>query len=152
MQPGDRLLCAFVEQPDQSAQFTEWPLHVTIMPWFRTEISSDQLADELCDCLCEFKPFQVVMSDETKFGHDKIVNLVAQPTLLMEVEEQTRAVIKRHTAWLVDETTKRRREYSPHVTAQKEERLYRGDTFICNAIYIVEQKGSHKISVAKIEL
>ena len=152
MRPGDRLVCAFVDQLDKDDQFIDWPLHVTIVPWFRIDISSDKLAGELADSLCDFKSFQVVIGDETKFGHDKTVNLVAQPTPLLEIEERVRTAIKRHAAWLVDETTKRQREYRPHVTAQKHARLYRGDTLICDTFYIVEQMGDYKKVVAKVDL
>ena len=152
MRPGDRLICAFVDHFDQGDRFKDWPLHVTVVPWFRTEFSSDKLADELCDRLCSHKSFQVVMSDETQLGRGKTVNLVARPTPLMEIEEQVRVVVKRNDAWLIDETTKRHREFRPHVTAQKDIRLYRGDTFICNAFYVIEQKGDHKEVVARVNL
>jgi len=35
MLPGDRLICAFVSERKVGATFRLWPLHVTIVPWFR---------------------------------------------------------------------------------------------------------------------
>ena len=142
MQPGDRLVCVFVSEPP--LEFKDWPLHVTVVPWFRTDLTSAELADELQSRLSGYKGFQAVMGDEAAFGHHKTVNLVAQPTPLIEIEEQVRTALKQHHAWLVDETTKRGREYRPHVTAQKTGRLYRGDCFVVNKLYIIEQKGGLK--------
>src|SRR6185437_17165171 len=104
MLPSDRLLCVFVEHLNQGDQFTEWPLHVTVVPWFRVDMASDKLAAEFCDNICDFKSFQVVMGDETKFGRGKTVNLVALPTLFTEIEEQVSMVLERHDAWRADKT------------------------------------------------
>ncbi|HSX45544.1 MAG TPA: 2'-5' RNA ligase family protein [Candidatus Saccharimonadia bacterium] len=152
MKPGDRLVCAFVESPDEGAEFKDWPLHVTVVPWFRIKDRSGALATEIHDKLEIRTPFHVVIGDETEMGHSKTVNLVGCPTHFTEIEEQVRDILKAHDAWLVDETTKKPRDYRPHVTAQKDDRLYRGDTFICEALFIVEQKGGHKKVVAKIGL
>jgi len=152
MQPGDRLVCAFVDQAEEGGQFKDWPLHVTVVPWFRIETGIQLLDSEIKDKLEDINPFHVIMGDETTFGRHKTVNLVACPTPFTEIEEQVRSLLKSHKAWLVDETTKRRRDYQPHVTAQESARLYRGDTFICANLYIVEQKGDHKEVIAKIGL
>jgi hypothetical protein len=80
------------------------------------------------------------------------VNLVEQPTPFMEVEKQVREVLKEHDSWIVDETTQRKRSYRPHVTEQKNERLYQSDTFTCGQLYIVEQKGNFKQVISVIKL
>lgn len=152
MRPGDRLVCAFIDLQAPGDQFKQWPLHVTVVPWFRVDVGSGDLADQLRETLCYLKAFQVVMGDEGSMGRDKTVNMVSRPTPFIEIEEAVRSSLKGYSAWLVDETTKRRRDYQPHVTAQPGQRLYRGDTFMCQALYIVEQKGEHKEVVATIEL
>jgi 2'-5' RNA ligase len=144
MQPGDRLVCAFVKPLEKGAEFKDWPLHVTIVPWFRTEASSDELTEEFGQTLAGISAFDVEIDGETRFGRNKLVNLVAQPTPFMDVEMQVRGILKSHDAWIADETTKRTRSYRPHVTEQKTERLHKGDTFVCAGLYLVEQLGGTK--------
>lgn len=150
MKPGDRLVCAFVELP--AKQFKGWPLHVTIVPWFRTGISSEQLKAELESCLGNIEPFGVAAAETKPFGHRKQANLIAPPTPFMEIERRVRIVLKRHDAWLVDETTREKRPYSPHVTVQPAARLNSGDIFACDKLYIIEQLGDSKRITSTIEL
>jgi 2'-5' RNA ligase len=152
MQPGDRLVCAFVQPLQAGDTFKQWPLHVTVVPWFRSDLSSDDLAGRLEGQLQDSEPFEVVMDGEVHFGRNKLVNLVVQPTPFTKIEEQVRGVIKSHGAWIVDESTKAKRAFRPHVTAQKDERLQQADTFVCGQLYVVEQKGGIKQIVEVVEL
>jgi hypothetical protein len=151
MLPSDRLLCAFVKPLPVDEAFKVWPLHVTIVPWFRLATSSNQLASELREKLAPIKPFEIKVGAQAKFGQ-RIVNLVKQPTPLSTIEQEARDTLKMHDAWLLDETTKRKWEYKPHVTEQQDARLRDGDHFLCDRIYIVEQAGGHKIVASEVPL
>jgi 2'-5' RNA ligase len=152
MQPGDRLVCAFVRPNAVGHSFKRWPLHVTIVPWFRADTPTDELAAEMQQALQDIPPFEVVMDGKATFGHNKTVRLVQQPTPFNAVESRVRAVLKRHKAWIADETTKRRRPFQPHVTDQADARLSAGDRFQCDELSIIEQKGSHKVVAATVGL
>lgn len=155
MIPGDRLLCAFVaNQPAVGDSFSDWPLHVTIIPWFRAELPSQDLGRELAGRLDGIAPFRVSIDGESHFGFKgrKTVNLIKTPTPLMDIERQARAILRENKAWLVDETTKTRRPFMPHVTVQKSGRVHEGDSFSVDKLYIVEQKGQHKVIVEVIQL
>lgn len=78
--------------------------------------------------------------------------LIAQPTPFTTVEQKARNYLHQKRAWLVDETTKRRHAFRPHVTAQAESRLIPGKIFTCDRLYIVEQMGNYKEVVGEIEL
>jgi 2'-5' RNA ligase len=150
MQPGDRLVCAFVNKLSVGAEFKQWPLHVTVVPWFRTEVSTDVLSKEINKVLSDINPFEVRIDHEAVFGRDKTVNLIQQPTPFNDIEAAIRSLLKKRGVWLVDETTKKKRSYQPHVTAQKELRLHEGDGFWCDRLYVVEQKGEHKAIEAEV--
>jgi 2'-5' RNA ligase len=155
MKPDDRLICLFVKDDASRVRFKEWPLHLTIVPWFRLDTPSQVLAQEITKELHGIGAFPVVMAEATQFGYkkSKSVNLVAPPSLLFEIEKRVRATLKRHHAWLVDETTKKRkRVYRPHVTAQKNDRLQAGDVFWCHKLSIVTQRGEYKEITAEIGL
>ena len=144
MQSGDRLVCVFVNQVPNGVEFKEWPLHVTIVPWFRADVYPDDLLAEIKANLSEVRAFDVHIGPEVTFGRAKTANLIQQPTPLDDIESAVRAVLKGHGAWLVDETTKKKRSYKPHVTAQSNVRLHEGESFWCDRLYIVEQMGGHK--------
>jgi len=152
MRPGDRLVCGFVDQLSAGSDFRQLPLHVTIVPWFRTEVASDDLAQDLESALTGIKPFEARVGRETTMGHGKTVNLIQSPEQFENIELSARSTLKRQQAWLVDETTQRRHSYQPHVTAQKNVRVHEGDSFWCDRLYIIEQKGGYKLVTAEIPL
>jgi 2'-5' RNA ligase len=146
MQAGDRLVCAFVEHANMYDTFRAWPLHVTILPWFRLADASDAITHGLEAALRSVNPFEVTMGEQTTFGprHDRPATLVRLPTPLTDIERRTRSYFHKKRAWLVDETTKVRREFRPHVTAQGDKLMQAGDMFACDRLYVVEQKGGYK--------
>ncbi len=154
MQPGDRLVCAFLENRETGETFTDWPLHITIVPWFRTEVTSDVLAEEMQAAMRDIEPFEAVAGGEAGFGYkgQKLVNLILTPSSLEDIEKAVREVLHGHNAWMVDETTKIRRVFRPHVTKNTSGRVYEGDVFPINSIYIIEQKGVRKEITGKISL
>lgn len=153
MIPDDQLVCVFVEPPLQT-NFTRWPMHVTIVPWFRTPADTDDLSHELSVHLSDIKPFTAVAGEEAGFGFRgrKKVNLIELPSPFQDIEHIVRNILHGNDSWIVDETTKKKRQFLPHVTVQGTERLNKGDTFVCDNVYIVVQKGDHKEIRGIIEL
>jgi len=154
MLPGDRLVCAFVEAHGTREQFAHWFLHVTIVPWFRLDDPSDAIATGLKRALCDIGPFEVTVMDRVMFGprKNRPALLVTQPTQLTVIERKVRNYLHKKRAWLVDETTKRRYEFRPHVTAQDNASPNAGDSFRCDRLYIVEQKGDYKEIISEVPL
>lgn len=154
MLPGDRLVCAFVEPLAAGSRFAAWPLHVTVVPWFRVALSNDEILVGLQEAVAGIHPFTVIMDGDAHFGRrgQKPVSLVVLPSSLVGIERTVRRFLKAHGAWLVDETTKRRQTYRPHVTVQGNERLQHGDEFGCDKLYVVEQLGGAKTVSVLVEL
>jgi hypothetical protein len=124
------------------------------VPWFRNDVPSPALADDLAGKTAGTKPFMMVMGQDSQFGHnkDKTASLVVVPSPIIAVEQTVRQALKAHDSWLVDETTRHKRTFTPHVTTQPNERLQPGDVFICDKLYIIEQKGGHKLVSGIVEL
>jgi 2'-5' RNA ligase len=155
MIPGDRLVCVFVEPQHEGFQFKDWLLHVTIVPWFRLDMDSSNIVNELEAGLQEIKPFTVAMGRENiRFGHQrgKMATLVQLPSPLAEIEQHVRGYLRSRKAWLVDETTKHLREFKPHITNQKIGSMHEGDMFTCDRLYLIEQKGGFKEVVGEVNL
>jgi 2'-5' RNA ligase len=152
MLPGDRLVCAFVDKFKIGDIFSKWPLHVTIVPWFRLEASNEQLTRGLQKALTPIKPFRVEVSEVALFGPKK--NRPAhllEPSQLSDIEQRVRKYLQQKRSWLVDETTKKRRPFKAHITFQGDEHLEKGSTVQIDKLYVVKQHGDHKSVEAVVE-
>lgn len=154
MLPGDRLVCAFVEQQCAGRQFKSWLLHVTIVPWFRLDETSEHISESLKLALVTIKPFETKAGVVVMFGPQKNrpARLVKPTHPFEDIEQKVRNYFHKKRAWLVDETTKKPRLFRPHVTVQGSSGLTERQTFEVNKLYIVEQKGNYKEIVAEIPL
>jgi 2'-5' RNA ligase len=152
MLPGDRLVCAFVDPVTVGDCFTKWLLHVTVIPWFRLDDSSGHIAAGLQMAMKPIEPFAVKVGEEVMLGPKKNrpAHLI-EPGSFPEVETRVRNYLHKKQAWLVDETTRRKQQFRPHVTIQGDRHLEKGSELHFDAIYIVEQKGLHKEIVADIK-
>jgi 2'-5' RNA ligase superfamily len=154
MLPGDRLICVLIEPRIPGYFFKDWLLHITVVPWFRVSNNSEKVVEDLTGELSGISPFNVVISKANVcFGHrKKPAALVRQPTPLSKIENLVRGYMHRQVAWLVDETTSRRKPLRPHVTNQISGFMHQGGSFLCDSLYVVEQKGGCKEIVGKIQL
>lgn len=154
MVPGDRLVCALVEPLSEGATFSEWPLHVTVVPWFRVDIPTDRLASLLSSALMSVHSFEAVTDGTAHFGRGgkKLVHLIAVPSPFWDIEHRVRELLHRQQAWTVDETTKKLWPYQPHVTNQPSAQAREGQIFAVDELYIIEQQGGQKVVAAKVTL
>jgi 2'-5' RNA ligase len=153
MLPGDRLVCAFVHEQQPGTTFKKWLLHVTIVPWFRLDDDTAQVATGLKNALSGIEPFESAVDGTVLFGprKNRPAHLL-EPAGFPEVEKRVRNYLHKKRAWLVDETTKRRHEFRPHVTMQGEDHVQQGDVLKFDRLYIVEQRGDYKEVTAEIPL
>lgn len=151
MQSGDRLLCAFVSPQSVGLKFADWPLHVTVVSWFRTNIPVQQLEQMLTLNLEATQPFTATVGDDAQFGTKKniLVSLVEEPTPLGEVEQLARLALESSNVAIVAQKFP---QYRPHVTVQRSARLQPGDNFFVDRLNIVEQKGDYKQVVGEVLL
>jgi 2'-5' RNA ligase len=154
MQPGDRLICAFLEPPVSGAQFKTWPLHVTIVPWFRLSDSSTQIASGLQVALREVKVAVISTGDEAQFGPrgNRQVRLLWPVEQLELIEAKVRNYLHKKRAFMLDETTKKPYNFRPHITAQNGFLLPESVPIRIAQLYIVEQKGDYKEIVSEMNL
>jgi hypothetical protein len=154
VQPGDRLICALLKPLEAGHKFKEWPLHITVMPWFRLDDASDRIAAGLGRAFTCVGPFSARTGREVRLGPKKNrPGRVLEPAgSFPELEKRTRRYLHKKRAWLVDETTHARRPYLPHVTYQRNDALAAGRIIDCERLYVIEQKGNHKQVVAEVPL
>ena len=145
MLPGDRLVCALLEPLKPGETFSRWPLHVTIVPWFRLDETSDNVARSLEKALIAMRPFEVRVIGEAMFGprKNRPAKLLESPGPFETVETKVRNYLHKKRAWLVDETTRRPRRFRSHVTLQSGSKDD-FDAVYCERLYLVVQQGSVK--------
>ncbi len=154
MQVGDRLICVFIDPPELGSRFTNWPLHITIIPWFRVGVLTIELTEDIQKKLRTYPSFNAIIAGDAHFGHQrkKLVSLIQLPSPLVAIESKLRQMLRSHNAWLVDETTKTAFAYRPHVTTQGSKHLSRNDICSINTVLIVEQKGEYKEIISGVTL
>lgn len=152
MKPGDRLITALIGNHTIGEAFREWLLHVTIVPWFESSVSSEELANLLDKAYQDIQSFTVVLANEVRMGYEgkALVNLVQTPTPFSDIYSRTEQVLdsvraNRLTRGWSD-------AYRPHVTVQRSARLHRGDSFLVDRLYIVSQQGDFKRIEAEVPL
>jgi 2'-5' RNA ligase len=148
MKPGDRLITALVGEHREGETFKDWLLHVTIVAWFESDLSSEEIARKLQEQLQGIKPFEVTMAGEEHlgFGGKALVNLVAQPTPFMEIQKRVEKTLDELGVKMTATRGTWGEAYKPHVTVQGAERLHEGDAWHCDRLYVVSQLGhEHRI-------
>lgn len=152
MKPGDRLIAALIGDHTLGETFKEWLLHVTIVPWFESSVSSEKLAALLAGVYRGIRPFTVTLGSEARIGYEgkALVNLVQMPTPFSDIYQRTEQALEGiHAKQLVSGWSD---EYQPHVTVQRSARLQANDTFLVDRLYIISQQGSFKRIEAEVPL
>ncbi len=151
MLPGDRLIAMFTDNSAAGDRFSRWPLHITIVPWFRLPADPKQLSIGLRKALYDIKSFDAGLTGRALFGphHNRPAHLV-EPEAFAQIEAKVRRYLHQKRAWLVDETTKTRHPFRPHITFQNGEKLTDDRQIHCSSLAIVEQRGNYKEVVALI--
>ncbi len=132
------------------APFRFWPLHITLVPWFKAG-NAESVAAAIAPVVAAVTPFTVTAGERAMFGPRQNVPVrrikasaalqSLHGLLLDAVEEQGWEVAGRYTG----------KHYTPHVT-QKAGRDAEEQIFISN-IHIVEaMPQSYRQAVAKLEL
>lgn len=149
MKSDDKLICAFVESVVVGQRFEDWPLHITIVPWFKIVSSEEDFFSCIEQSMQDQKPFMSKVGKEKRFAAWQFNMLINDEWKLLH-ERSLKCVNKnaRSTAPLRFIG----RYYRPHVTAQKNKRLYAGDIFTCNRLSVVEQKGAYHEVVREVYL
>lgn len=153
MRPGDYLLCLFGEDFEVDHTFKAWPLHLTLVAWFRPK--DDQFEQAITQLVSRYQPLSLQATLEGQhFGHQpgKLATLVVQDPKLMDLQRTLHHYLQSAGAWLVDDTTRLQRAFIPHITEQGSTTLRDGDRFVCNHVYMVEQLGGVKRIRAAIPL
>lgn len=143
-----QIIVAGLEPLEVGSTFTKWPLHITLLPWFRARKQKD-LVSAIEQVVHEQRPLIVLLGETALFGknRDKIVRL-AQPedelrslhVLLMDAVCDMGAVL--------EDMSFVSYKYKPHVTVAYEEPV--SDTFKIQSVALVSQTPARFKQVDKV--
>jgi 2'-5' RNA ligase len=146
----DFLVVCMLAPIEVGTQFTQWPLHMTLVPWFKA--SDEKTVQEIVqNATSVHHPFSVTIGERAYFGPAgklPVLKIVNTPDLQSLHESVLQAV---KDAGLQIEGRYTGDNYSPHVTQQAGKDAEGVLQFDC--VYIAEAlpQGYRKI-VAKLEL
>ncbi len=139
-QPGaldpSYLLTYFINEKQIDDTFTDWPLHVTIIPWFK--VKAIELVDQaLGQIAISHQPITVTGSERDNFGgHD--VCLLEPAELLRGIHKYVYATLQGHGARFIS-TEFFGDNYNPHVTTQGDDVFDVGEQTVLNGFYLVKR-------------
>ncbi len=127
----------------------DWPLHVTIVPPFRTAESPSRLATLLKSACSEKYRLEVITKSKELFGinHDiPVMELENTPEFRSLYESLMRAFIP--IAQFVGDQF----DFKPHVTKQKNDCLEVGQSVSIKTLYLVQYDGQGRTVICLCDL
>ncbi len=130
------LLTYFVEPMQIGRTFSDWPLHITIIPWF--SVKNIEQADEALEQIAgNHQPLKAIGSTRETFGeHD--VCLVEPADVLRTIHKAVYASLQSLDARFIS-TEFFGDNYNPHVTTQGEAIFAVGEHILLNGFYLVRR-------------
>jgi 2'-5' RNA ligase len=137
--PGDCILVYFLSEQSEGFEFkrtrNDWPMHITLVPWFVTDAAD--LDEQLQNCAREAAPFDVVLGDEAQFNPDTRVTIPADTQDISQLHDQLLKCVEasggklRTDRWI-------RESYKAHVTHHDSQPIPRsGDTYRVDSFSMV---------------
>src|SRR5690554_5768470 len=117
----------------------EWPLHVTVLPPFTTDVTGTELGRVISTATREQPALHVVAAGDELFGrqHDIPVTVLAQNEQLTALHHKLRAAVRPFAAQ-PDEPAFTGEGFRPHVTVKSHGRVHEGDAFTLSQLAVVD--------------
>lgn len=129
----------------------DWPLHVTLSPRFAVDIKQPDLVTDLKNLLAKKKPIETIVKNDERFGQDNhiLVSLLELTPELFELHNEVLDLLESYGA-VFDEPGYSRTGYKPHVTVQKNGRVYKGDSITIDSLTLVDMFPDQDIKLRKV--
>ncbi len=126
-------------EPAPAGEFTVWPLHITIVPWF-TVSEKTKLDEVLSKVAARHEAFLVSAGRKEVFGKkDKLaVNLINDSGELHRLHWEVFHSLEKN-GFLVHQKTHLGEKYKPHVTHQGKKHLKENEELVIDRFSLVRQ-------------
>jgi len=142
---GDRVIVSLLQPLARGERFHKWPLHLTLMPWFRTNLPAYEVTKLMSAALQGVEPFTATMGETARFGFkDQVpVRVVHAPNGFEEMHRRLLKAFHEHPEIEVLDGEHTGPNFRAHVTLHGYEPLREGDIIACNDLQIVRLADVH---------
>ena len=118
---------------------SHWPLHITILPPFRTDAAGSEVGEAIRSAASGQSPLTVVADHDELFGrrHDVPVTVMAVNEQLTAMHHALRDAVRPFAA-APDEPAFTGARFRPHITMKAHGRVRQGDQFTLTQIAVVD--------------
>lgn len=133
------LLAYFMAEQQPGDEFTNWPLHITIIPWFR--VNNIEQVDTGLQTVAErtgpFRPFRVCGQGQAQFG-DYQVRLIEPVSLMKAIHQQIYQLLQNKQARFIS-TRFFGDNYVPHISHQSGSSFGHGQVALISGFYLLKR-------------
>lgn len=144
---NENVIAILLEPLQLDREFIQWPLHITIVPWFHgyDEEKLDLLLAGLAKAV---KPFSAVVGDVEKFGpkKDVAVNVIDDNSDLIKLHEIVFNELERN-GFVIHQKDFVGDKYRAHVTRQPISNANFGDELEIKSLTLIKQERLKKSGV-----
>ncbi len=135
-----------LEQPAVGKRFTKWPLHLTLMPWFRCDEGVERVVERLGNLANNTQSFSIVTGEKAIYGpkHDVPVRLVEKTAELERFHARICFLLTKSRCDFENEEYSRE-SYSPHITIRGDRYISKDIRVLVDSIDIVENLDDGKM-------
>jgi hypothetical protein len=137
---NENVVAIVLEHIDVGREFIEWPLHITIVPWFHG-YDAKKLDDLLAGLAASFTPFRAKAGPIEKFGpkKDVTVNVIDDSKELKELHQAVFYTLETND-FIIHQKDFVGDGYMAHVTHQTHAFLKEGAQITIKSFSLIEQE------------
>jgi 2'-5' RNA ligase len=147
------LLCLFTEEVNSGQSFMNWPLHITLVPWF--ELKDDKLSsflDELARVGKVIGPLKLDTRGVAYFSHDRVkVTLINNDDSLFRLHNKLLKLLDRFHVNL-EASKYTANHYRPHITHNKHGSMIPKSISVNKVHMVVKTEGNYRKIIKEINL
>lgn len=143
MNSDKHLIATLLEPLEQGATFTDWPLHLTIVPWFGVDIEKERELDNLLDNIALRQKSTMVRVGATAMfgvGEDIPVNVIEPDDSLSELHLDVYESIRAAGFEIIGQNYFGK-NYNPHVSEQNGKKVIAGEVLEIRKFTLIKRVG-----------
>lgn len=131
------ILVALLSDYQPGDTFAQWPLHVTLVPWFDPRDLSEFVA-HLQNVAAKYGSIESTVGEKRIWGPNT-VNVITRVPQLQRLHLELLSLVRAHGTLLINEQYTGS-NYTPHITHQKGVSAKEGSSVVLDTIYLVEKQ------------
>ena len=145
------ITCAFVDDYAVGDELLDWPLHITLVPWFFVD-NMRQFQDDLVQHVADIHRIPVTVGEQRTWGPN-VVNVIQRSAPLHELHARLLHLITSSGELLINQQYTGL-NYTPHITHQKSLSAQPGDNVTIGTVYIIKKDTARraKTVIARVDL